>query len=241
MPMSESRLSPNNNLILASLPPSEYQRLAPHLEPVSLSLGQVLYERREAIEYIYFPTHSMVSLVALLRDEAITEFALVGNEGIVGISVLLGSNITNSRAIVQLAGTAQKIDANILKTEFQRGQNLHKLSLLYTQALLTQVAQNAVCKSHHNIESRLARWLLLVQDCIKTDELHLTQKYISYLLGTRRATITEAASSLQEKGAISYSRGKITVINRETLAVNACECYEVVHDEYHRLFGVEND
>ncbi|MGQ4648308.1 helix-turn-helix domain-containing protein [Lyngbya aestuarii] len=241
MSISKTRQLSDNNLILATLPREEYQRLAPYLETVYLSLGQVLYERREVIEYIYFPTHSMVSLVALLRDELITEFALVGNEGIVGIPVLLGSNITNSRAIVQLAGTAQKIDANILKTEFQRGQNLQKLSLLYTQALLNQVAQNAVCKSHHNVENRLARWLLSVQDCVKTDELQLTQKYISYLLGTRRATITEAAISLQDKGAISYSRGKIIILDREILAVNACECYEVVREEYHRLFGVKKD
>ncbi len=240
MSMSPFQRNPSlTNQLLASLPPSEYQRLIPHLELVTLSLGQVLYQEGEVIQHVYFPTRAMVSLVSILRDNSMTEFALVGNEGMVGIPVFLGGNLTISRAIVQISDSALRMEADILKSEFEQGGMLQKILLIYTQALLTQVAQNAVCKSHHTIEKRLARWLLCVQDCVQKEELPLTQKYISQILGTRRATITEAAGSLQAEGLIRYSRGQITILNREALAAKACECYDSVKREYQRLLDMQ--
>ena len=240
MSMSPSQRNPAlTNQLLASLPPSEYQRLVPHLESVTLNLGQVLYEVGEVIQYVYFPIQSMISLVCILRNNAMTEFALVGNEGMVGLPVFLGGNLTISRAVVQVPDSALRMQADVLKSEFERGESLQKILLLYTQALLTQVAQNAVCKSYHTIDKRLARWLLSVQDCVQKEELPLTQKYISEILGTRRASITEAAGSLQAEGLIRYSRGQIIILDREALAARACECYSSVKREYQRLLDIQ--
>lgn len=227
------------NRLLTNLPEAVYQRLEPHLEPVSLSLDQVLYEPRQPIDAVYFPEQALVSLVSILENNFISEVGLVGNEGIVGIPVFLGGNFTINRAVVQLAGTATKLDAEILKTEFNRGGELQRRLLLYSQALFTQVSQMAASKSCHTIERQLARWLLTVQDCIKKDEVRLTQQYLSQMLGTRRASITVAASALQEAGMIRYGRGRITLLDRESLEMMAGECYRSVKSEFERLLNFE--
>ncbi|WP_026735221.1 Crp/Fnr family transcriptional regulator [Fischerella sp. PCC 9605] len=236
--MSPSDSDPRSiNQLLASLPDEEYKRIAPHLKHVNLCQGQILYERGEVIQQVYFPTRSMVSLICVLSNNSITEFALVGNEGIIGIPAFLGGQFTNNRAIVQIADGALTMDAEILQREFERGGVLQKKLLLYTQALVTQISQNAVCKSHHSIEQQLARWLLCVQDCLGRDEIFLTQQYIADLMGTRRATITVAAGSLQQEGMIRYSRGKIVILNRAALEATACECYDIVKNEFARLLS----
>ncbi|HBB35542.1 MAG TPA: Crp/Fnr family transcriptional regulator [Cyanobacteria bacterium UBA8803] len=227
------------NQLLASLPQEEYQRLVPYLEPVSLSLGQVLYEVGETIEYVYFLDGALVSLVSLLEDGSTTEVGIVGNDGVVGIPVFLGGHFTTNRAIVQMAGTAKRMDADSVKTEFNRGETMQRLLLLYTQALLTQVSQTAICNRHHPLEERLARWLLTAQDYAFSNSLQLTQEFISNMLGTRRSGVTVAASRLQQAGIIRYNRGRITILNREALATMACECYGVVKREFHRLFDLD--
>ncbi len=223
------------NQLLMALPPGEYQRLIPYLKPVSLVLGQIIYEPKQLIKEVYFPVKAMISLVSIMNDSSTTEIGLVGNEGIVGIPVFLGGNISTNRAVVQIEGSAMKIDADILRREFARRKQLQQKLLLYTQARLTQVSQIAACKSHHLIEERLARWLLSIHDCVKQDELPLTQKFISEMLGVRRASVTEAAIALQKAGSISYSRGQITILKREELEQAACECYGLIQREFKRL------
>lgn len=229
------------NQILSALPHSEYQRLTPHLEQVTLSYGQILHQPGEQIEDVYFPTGAVISLLGTLKRGAAAEIAMVGSEGIVGIPVFLGGKFTTSRAIVQITGTAMKLDANILRTEFGQGRQLQKRLLLYTQALFSQVAQRAICISYHPIEARFARWLLSVQDCKLSGELPLTQQFISDMLGTRRASISEAASKLSQAQIIRYSRGKITIINRQALEARSCECYRLIREEFLRLFGAEQE
>lgn len=238
MPENESSYAAPANQLLAFLPQDEYQHLVPHLERVSLSLGQVLYEPGEMIEYVYFPKQAAVSLVSLLENGSTTEVGMVGKEGIVGYPVFLGGSSTTHRAIVQIAGTAVKINAKVLKTEFSRGGVLQKLLLLYIQALLTQISQTAVCNRHHSLEERLVRWLLTAQDCVPSKELCLTQEFIANMLGTRRPGVTVAAGRLQQAGIISYSRGKIIVLKREALEEAACECYGTVKREFNRLFAL---
>jgi CRP-like cAMP-binding protein len=223
------------NQLLSSLPEQEYDRLVPHLEEVWLSIGQVLYELDEAIEFVYFPNQSMVSLVSMMENGATTEVGMVGNDGMVGVPVILGGGTTTNRAIVQIEGSAMRMDAATLKAEFQRGGTLQKVLLLYVQALLTQVSQTATCNRHHPLEGRLARWLLSAQDCALTDELLLTQEYIANMLGTRRASVTVAAGVLQQAGIIRYSRGKIMILSRHKLEASACECYSIVKNEFNRL------
>ncbi len=223
------------NQLLMALPPGEYERVIPYLEPVSLVLGQVIYEPKQPIKEVYFPLGAMISLVSMMKDGSTTEIGLVGNQGMVGIPIFLGGNISTNRAIVQVEGKALKMDASILKSEFERGKQLQTKLLLYTQARLTQISQVAACKSHHLIEERLARWLLSVHDCVNKTELPLTQKFISEMLGVRRASVTEAAIALQKAGLISYSRGQITILKRKELEEAACECYGLIHDEFKRL------
>lgn len=225
------------NQILAALPEQEYQRIAPHLETVSLKRGQVLHEPYEAIRDVYFPNRAMISLVSIMEDGATTEIGLVGNEGMIGLPVILGGGLTPSQAIVQVQDGAMKLSADLLKQEFQRGEVLQKRLLLYTQAFFTQVSQSAACNRQHSIEERLARWLLSVQDCVLADELPLTQEFIANMLGTRRSGVTVAASILQQAGMITYSRGKITILNQESLEETACECYRLVQSEFIRLLG----
>ena len=223
------------NQLLAALPPEDYQRLVSHLEYVYLTSGEVLWEPGEKITEVYFPILGMISLVSIMENGSTTEISLVGKEGIVGLPVFLGGDSTTSRAIVQIDGTALKLNGNILKSEFDKGGELQRLLLLYTQALFTQASQNAACNRQHNIEERLARWLLTTQDCVMKNELHLTQEFISQMLGTRRSGVTVAAGTLQRAGMICYTRGKISILNREALNLTACECYRVIKNEYTRL------
>jgi CRP-like cAMP-binding protein len=240
--MSEPEIlnKPKNHL-LAALPDEDYQRLLPHLEEVQLPLRKVLYEPGETPSAVYFPNHAMVSLVATMEDGATVEVGLVGIEGVIGLPIVLGGRATVYQAIVQLPGTGVKLDADVFRAEFERGECLQRLVLLYTQALLTQVSQNAVCNRLHTIDERLARWLLSVQDSLEADELPLTQEFISQMLGTRRASVTVSAGSLQEQGVISYSRGKITILNRERLRGKSCECYNVIRSEFDRLLGTNKN
>ncbi len=237
--MSESDIGLQNRL-LASLPTAEYQRLRPHLEQVSLHLGQELYTMGEPIEYVYFPLNALVSLISSV-DGCATEFGLIGNEGMVGFPALLGGNSTISRAIVQMADGAMRVDAQVLKAEFERGGVVQKRLLLYLQLFITQTVQNAACQINHRVEPRFARWLLSIQDRLQQDVLSLTQKYIAELLGTRRATITEAAGNLQQAGMIHYKRGEITIINRPALELTACSCYGILRREQERLDSISKN
>jgi CRP-like cAMP-binding protein len=225
------------NQILAALPPCEYQRIATYLKPVNLISGEILLEPNEPIQKIYFPQRAMISLVSIMMDGSTTEIGLIGNEGMIGLPALLGGSSTTSRTIVQVSGTALEVSAEVIRQEFQRGEKLHKLLLLYTQALLTQVSQSAACNRQHNIEERLARWLLSVQDCILQDELPLTQEFIANMLGTRRSGVTVAAGILQQAGIIRYSRGRIIILDQQGLEDTACECYQLIQNEFLRLLG----
>ena len=234
--MSDFLASPINQ-ILAALPAEKYQRIVPHLKTVSLKLGQVIHEPYEAIKDVYFPNRAMISLVSIMEDGATTEIGLVGNEGMIGLPAILGGELAPSRAIVQIEDGAMKLSAAVLKQEFKRGEVLQKRLLLYTQAFLTQVSQSAACNRQHRIEERLARWLLSVHDCVLTDELPLTQEFIADMLGTRRSGVTVAAGILQKAGMISYNRGKITILNQQSLEDTCCECYRLVQNEFIRLLG----
>lgn len=239
MSPSQGPQTPENRL-LAALPAEEYQRLVPHLELVSLPLGQVLYEPGESIRDVYFPHQALISLVSIMQDGSTTEIGLVSSDGMVGIPVFLGGKTTTSQAIVQVESSAMRMKADLLKTEFDRGGALQRLLLLYTQALLTQVSQVAACNRQHTVEERLARWLLTVRDNIQSDELSLTQEFIAQMLGVRRSGITLAAGTLQQAGMIRYTRGRITVLNRENLEATSCECYRLIRDESSRLLGTES-
>jgi len=231
---SAGQIPPQNHL-LAALPASDYERLAPHLELIPLKLGEVLYEPGVQLRYVYFPTTSIVSLLYVMEDGASAEIAIVGNEGILGISLFMGGETTPSRAVVQSAGYGYRLKAQLLKDEFQRfGPMLHLL-LRYTQALITQMAQTAVCNRHHSVDQQLCRWLLLSLDRLASNELSMTQELIANMLGVRREGVTEAAGKLQEAGLISYRRGRITVLDRPGLEARSCECYEVVKKELDRL------
>jgi CRP-like cAMP-binding protein len=236
MPTAQDYQVPGNRL-LAQLPAEDYQRLAPHLELVSLSLYEVLYEPGEIINYVYFPKRAMISLVATVVSGQTVEINLIGNEGMLGIPVFLGGKTTTNRAIVQVEGDALRIKANVLRAEFNRGGSLQSLLLLYTQAFLTQVSQLAVCNRLHTLEERLARWLLSAQDCIQSNEFVLTQEFIAQMLGTRRSGVTVAMGTLQKAGIIHHIRGRISISNRENLMAIACECYGTVKAECDRLLG----
>jgi CRP-like cAMP-binding protein len=229
--------NPKQNHLLAALGSGEYERLLPHLELVSMALGESLYESGELLRHVYFPTTSIVSLLYVMQDGASAEIAVVGNEGILGISLFMGGETTPSRAIVQSAGFGYRLKARYLKEEFHRAGPVMYLLLRYTQALITQMAQTAVCNRHHSIEQQLCRWLLLSLDRLSTYELSMTQELIANMLGVRREGVTEAAGNLQRDGIIRYSRGRITVLDRERLERNVCECYAVVKDEFDRLLS----
>ena len=232
------RVGMPENRLLAALSISEYQHLVPHLEFVSLSLKQILYDSGEVLRYVYFPNNqAIVSLVSTMENGSTVEVGLVGNEGMVGIPVILGGNCTTNQAIVQMAGSAMRMNARLLKIEFERGGELQHLLLLYTQALLTLVSQTAVCNRLHTVEERLARWLLLVQERIHSDELPLTQELISHMLGTGRAGVTVAAGTLSQAGMIRSTRGKITIVNQEDLEATSCECYRLIKAEFERLLS----
>ena len=227
--------SPKQNHLLAALPADEFERLSGHLELVPMPLGEALYESGGRLQHVYFPTTSIVSLLYVMEDGASAEIAVVGNEGILGISLFMGGETTPSRAVVQSAGYGYRLKAQLLKQEFNRGGPVMHLLLRYTQALITQMAQTAVCNRHHSVEQQLCRWLLLSLDRLSSDELSMTQELIANMLGVRREGVTEAAGKLQRAGLISYSRGRITVLNRKGLENEVCECYAVVKKEFDRL------
>src|SRR3569623_2088420 len=240
--ISESSLmptlhSPMQNRLFAALPAAEFDRLSPHLEWVTMPLGEVLYESGGQIQLVYFPTTSIVSLLYVLEDGASAEIAVVGNEGILGISLFMGGDSTPSRAVVQSAGHGYRLKAELLKQEFNRAGPVLRLLLRYTQALITQMTQTAVCNRHHSIEQQLCRWLLLSLDRLSSDSLTMTQELIANMLGVRREGVTEAAGNLQRAGLIRYSRGRIEVLDRAGLEKTVCECYAVVKKEYDRLLA----
>jgi CRP-like cAMP-binding protein len=224
-----------SNCLLAALPPAEWERWRPHLEEVPFGLGQVLSESGVAISHVYFPSSSIVSLLYVMESGASAEIAVVGNEGIVGISLFMGGESTPSRAVVQSAGEGYRLKARFVKEEFNRAGPAMHLLLRYTQALITQMAQTAVCNRHHSLDQQLCRWLLLSLDRLPTSELVMTQELIANMLGVRREGVTEAALKLQRAGLISYMRGRITVLDRPGLEKRTCECYCVVKKEYDRL------
>jgi CRP-like cAMP-binding protein len=231
---------PRQNHLLAALPEVEYARLLPDLEWVPMPLGHVLYESGVPMRHVYFPTTSIVSLLYVMEDGASAEIAVVGNEGIVGVSLFMGGETTPSRAVVQSTGHAYRLKEQQLKEVFnrtggRRAGALHHLLLRYLQALLTQMAQTAVCNRHHSLDQQFCRWLLLSLDRLSSNELIMTQELIANMLGVRREGVTEAAGNVQRAGLISYNRGHITVLDRPGLEARACECYAVVKKEFDRL------
>jgi len=229
--------NPSQNHLLAALPTAEFERLAPHLELVPLPLGEVLYEPGGQLQHAYFPTTAIVSLHYVMESGASAETAGVGNEGVVGISLFMGGDTTPSSAVVQTAGHAYRLDSRLLKEEFKRGGLMQHLLLRYTQALITQVTQTAVCNRHHSVEQQLCRWLLLTLDRVSSRELVMTQELVASMLGVRREGITEAAGKLKHAGLISYRRGHISVLERAGLETRVCECYGVVKKELGRLLS----
>jgi len=227
--------SPRQNHLLAALPAAEYERLLPHFELVPMKLGEALYESGGRLQHVYFPTTSIVSLLYVMEDGASAEIAVVGNEGVLGISLFMGGETTPSRAVVQSAGFGYRLKAQLLKQEFNRAGPFLVILLRYTQALITQMAQTAVCNRHHSVDQQLCRWLLLSLDRLQTSELTMTQELIANMLGVRREGVTEAAGKLQRAGVIRYSRGHITVLDRPRLEQEVCECYAVVKKEFDRL------
>jgi CRP-like cAMP-binding protein len=230
-----ARRSPKHNRLLAALPAADLLRLLPHLERVPLPLGAVIYESGGEQGHVYFPAAGIVSLLYVMNDGAAAEIAVVGNEGAVGIALFMGGETTPSRAVVQSEGTAWRIEPAAIKSEFARGGAMQRLLLRYTQALITQMTQTAVCNRHHLLEQQLCRWLLLSLDRLPSNELVMTQQLIANMLGVRREGVTEAAGRLQADGLIDYSRGRINVLDRARLEQRACECYGVVRRESDRL------
>jgi CRP-like cAMP-binding protein len=223
------------NRLLQVLPDDAWERLSAHLELVEIPLGRVLYDSGVRLQHVYLPTSAIVSLLYVMTDGASAEIAVVGFEGIVGVSLFMGGETTPSRAVVQSAGHAFRLPAQVLKQEFDRGGPVMHLLLRYTQSLITQMSQTAVCNRHHSLQQQLCRWLLLSLDRLNSNELVMTQELIANMLGVRREGVTEAAGRLQQSGAIRYSRGRITVLDRSALKHQVCECYEVVKRETDRL------
>ncbi len=235
--MSTQTQNPLANQLLAALPKEVYERLLPHLEPVSMKLGEVLYESGGQMTHVYFPTSSIVSLLYLMMNGGTAEIGVVGYEGLIGVSLFLGGDTTPNRAVVQSAGKGFRMKAQALRAEFEQGGALQLLLLRYTQALLTQISQTAVCNRLHPVEQQLCRWLLLSHDRLRSDELVMTQDLISNMLGVRREGVTMSARQLMDHGLISYVRGTITLFDRTGLEAAVCECYQVVKTEYDRLLA----
>lgn len=226
---------PRQNHLLGALPAADLARLSPCLERVPMPLGHVLYESGAQMRHVYFPSTSIVSLLYVMEDGASAEIAVVGNDGVIGVALFMGGETTPNRAVVQSAGHGYRLTGQMLKQEFNRSGELHHLLLRYTQALLTQMAQTAVCNRHHSLDQQLCRWLLLSLDRLPANELVMTQELIANMLGVRREGVTEAAGNLQRAGLIEYRRGHITVLDRLGLEARACECYLVVKKEFDRL------
>jgi CRP-like cAMP-binding protein len=231
--------NPKSNHLLAALPAAEWLRWAPLVEWVDMPLGEVLYESGTLQSHVYFPTTAIISLLYVMESGASAEIAVVGNEGVVGISLFMGGETTPSRAVVQSAGQGFRLPSVTIKAEFNHSGPVMHLLLRYTQALITQMAQTAVCNRHHTLDQQLCRWLLLSMDRLRGNELVMTQELIANMLGVRREGVTEAALKLQKAGLIRYSRGHITVLEREGLEGRTCECYAVVKKEYDRLLPVK--
>jgi CRP-like cAMP-binding protein len=220
------------NKLLDAFPSYNFERIAPHLELVSLSSGQILYEAEETIKYVYFPHQSVVSILCTMENTATVEVGLVSNEGMVGIPVILGDNIAPLTTMVEVPDSALRLNADIMKVEFDRGGALQKLLLRYVKSVYIEIAQCAACNRLHSLEERLARWLLTVSDRLQLDEFPLTQEFIAHMLGVRRAGVTVAAHTLSKAGIMSYHRGHIQILNREALETNACECYRVIKNQF---------
>ena len=235
--MTTALTTPLQNHLLMALSSDVRDRLLPHIERIVLPLGKVLYESGDTLRHVYFPTDSIISLLYVMENGASAEIAVVGNEGIVGVSLFMGGESTPSRAVVQSAGTAYRLNGQRLKDEFDRHGELLVLLLRYTQALLTQMAQTAVCNRHHSIDQQLCRWLLLSLDRLPSNELTMTQELIANMLGVRREGVTDAAGKLQKLGVLEYSRGHIKVLDRHKLEELSCECYAVVKQESDRLLS----
>jgi len=230
--------SPKSNQLLAALSAVELKRMSRHLEKVPMILGEVVYESGRHLDHVYFPADCIVSLLYVLENGASAEIAVVGNEGVVGVSIFMGGETTPSRAVVQSAGTAYRLPGQYVKEEFIRGGAMQHLMLRYTQSLITQMAQTAVCNRHHSVDQQLCRWLLLSIDRLPSPEITMTQELIANMLGVRREGVTEAAGKLQKAGVISYRRGHISVLDRPRLEAMSCECYEVVRRETARLLPI---
>ena len=233
--MSSVASRPVGNWLLDTLPAEAYERLVENLEPVDFSLGEVIYESGAQMEHVFFPTTSHVSLLYTMINGTTAEMGLVGNEGVVGIALVMGGDTTPNRAVVQGGGNALKLQAKAMQVEFSRGSEFQHLLLRYTQALITQISQTAVCNRLHSVEQRLCRWLLMTRDRTQSDELQMTHEFISNMLGVRREGVTHAALALQQNGLISYVRGHIQILDRKGLETGACECYAVVKEEHDRL------
>ena len=235
MPKSSRPGDPIDNRLLAALPGEAYERLRPALEPVAFGLSEVVYDAGRRMAHVYFPTSSVVSLIYTMEDGATAEMGLVGNEGVVGIALFMGGDTTPNQAVAQVAGGALRIKAAAMLEEFRRGGQFQLALLRYTQALITQISQTAVCNRLHPVEKRLCRWLLLTRDRVPSDELLMTQEFIAHMLGVRREGVTAAAHHLQKTGLIRYARGHITILDRPGLEAAVCECYGVVKTELDRL------
>jgi CRP-like cAMP-binding protein len=229
--------NPRQNHLLAALPHSEFQHISEHLELINMALGKVLYEPGGHLTHVYFPTNAIISLLYVMENGSSAEIAVVGNEGVLGVSLFMGGETTPSRAVVQSEGHGYSLPAKFLKREFSRGGPMMLLLLRYTQALITQMAQTAVCNRHHSVDQQLCRWLLLSLDRLPTDELSMTQELIANMLGVRREGVTEAAGKLRDAEVIRYSRGRITILDRSKLEKRVCECYGVVKKEFDRLLS----
>jgi CRP-like cAMP-binding protein len=232
---SRSVIDPLDNRLLVALPKPDFERIRPHLKLITLPLGESVYEPGVVLQHVYFPVDAIVSLLYVMADGAAAEIAVVGNDGVIGVSLFMGGQTTPSRAVVQSAGQAFRVDGELLKAEFVRAGPMQHLLLRYTQALLTQMAQTAVCNRHHSLDQQLCRWLLLSLDRLRSNELVMTQELIANMLGVRREGVTEAAGRLQELGLIQYSRGRIIVLDRAGIEARTCECYAVVKREADRL------
>jgi CRP-like cAMP-binding protein len=237
MPTNADTFDPTRNRLLAALPREEYDLILPHLGRASFKLGEVVYESGGQMEHIYFPTTAIISLLYLMENGSSAEMGMAGKEGLVGVALFMGGNTMPNRAVVQRAGGVVRMKAKVLRDEFARGGVFQRLLLRYTQALLTQMSQTAVCNRLHEIEQQLCPWLLLSHDRLDSDELVMTQELIANTLGVRREGVTAAAGRLQELGLISYVRGRIKILDRRGLEAAVCECYKVVKDEYDRLLG----
>ena len=225
------------NHLLAALPADEFARLQCDLKAVSLKLGEVIYESGEQLEYVYFPTTAIISLLYVMENGSTAEIGMTGNDGIVGIALYMGGSTTPNRAVVQSAGNAFKLKSKALQFEFGLGSEFQNILLRYTQSLMTQISQTAVCNRLHTVEQQLCRWLLINHDLLQTNELVMTHDLIANMLGVRREGVSIAAANLQKQGLIKYSRGTITMLDYDGLTLTVCECYKVVKDEYDRLLG----